>query len=524
MNKLALAPLRNSRKTECGAKQFLAGLVVHAAPFALLAASLPLLGADEALPSVQAVMDHWIAATGGRAAWEARHNLVEHATLEFAKQGLKGSLTIYEAAPDKYLGITELPGIGKIASGSNGEVAWENSALQGPRVKQGAERDDAFREGAFNGSLNWQKIYVKGETAGVETVEGHDCYKIVLTPKEGKPMIEFHDKTSGLLVKTTTTVSSQMGEISAEILYSDYQKDGGVLSPHHMVNHAAGQEFVIQIQSIETNADLPKDRFDLPPEIQALVNKGAQAASKPAEAKPDTPAVHQTSSALPDQGKLTIYMAGNPVATENYTVQKSAGGGVDIDGSGSASIGTIKIDIEKFQVVTNANYEPVDAIAKAKLGAIPMNVHATFADGQAKNEIDTGQGPQTKNIPVHAGAIVVNANLPLYPWTILAMRASFDTHEAQQFPVYVIGQAEVNASVVFKGREHVEFAGKTAELNHLAVTGTTPQGQPISLDFWVDDNRKLIKIAVPSQGVEAFQGGFEPMAPAPVSAQPAPKG
>jgi hypothetical protein len=30
------SPLRNSRKTECGAKQFLAGLVVQAAPFALL--------------------------------------------------------------------------------------------------------------------------------------------------------------------------------------------------------------------------------------------------------------------------------------------------------------------------------------------------------------------------------------------------------------------------------------------------------------------------------------------------------
>jgi hypothetical protein len=32
--------LRNSRKTECGAKQFLAGLVVRAAPFALLIACL----------------------------------------------------------------------------------------------------------------------------------------------------------------------------------------------------------------------------------------------------------------------------------------------------------------------------------------------------------------------------------------------------------------------------------------------------------------------------------------------------
>jgi hypothetical protein len=473
----------------------------------LLAASFPLLGAD-ALPSVQTVMDHWIAATGGRAAWEARHNLVEHATLELAKAGLKGTLTIYEAAPDKYLGLTDLPGVGKIAAGSDGEVAWENTALQGPRIKQGAEKENALRDGAFNGELNWQKLYVKGENAGVETVEGHDCYKIVLTPKDGKPVNEFYDKTSGLLVKTMTTVSSQMGEISAEIVYGDYQKEGAVLMPHHLVNRAAGQEFVIQIQSVETNADLPKDRFDLPPEIQALLNKPAAAENKPA---------------APDRGKLTIYMAGSPVATENYAVAKSDSG-IDIDGSGSASIGTIKIDIEKFEVRTNAKYEPVEAVAKAKLGLIPMNVHATFADGQAKNEIDTGQGPQTKNIPVHAGAVVVNANVPLYPWTVLAMRASFGSHEPQQFPVYVIGQAEVDASVVFKGRESVEFAGKTAELNHLSVTGSTPQGQPISLDFWVDDNRKIIKMAVPSQGVEAFQDGFEPKAPAAVSEQPAPKG
>jgi hypothetical protein len=490
---------------------------------ALLVACFPLLGADP-LPSVQTVMDHWIAATGGRAAWEARHNLVEHATLDFAKQGLKGSLTVYEAAPDKYLGITELPGIGKISSGSNGEVAWENSALQGPRVKQGAEKADAFRDGAFNPALNWQKLYAKGESAGVETVEGHECYKIVLTPAQGKPVTEFYDKTSGLLVKTMTTVTSQMGEISAEILYSDYQNDGSVLSPHRMVNRAVQQEFVVQIQSVETNADLPKDRFDLPPEIQALVNKATPAEAKPAAPKPNASADHQASAGSPDRGKLTIYMAGNPVATENYTLQESAGGGIDIDGSGSASLGTMKIDIEKFQVLTNAQYEPLEATAKAKLGAIQMNVHATFAGGQAKNEIDAGQGPQTKELPVHAGAVVVNANLPLYPWTLLAMRASFDNQQPQQFPVYVIGQAEVNATVIFKGRQPVEFADKTTDLNHLAVTGTTPQGQPISLDFWVDENRKLIKIAVPSQGVEAFQDGFEPKVPAAVSEQAAPKG
>ncbi|MGP0074576.1 MAG: DUF620 domain-containing protein [Bryobacteraceae bacterium] len=473
---------------------------------ALLAASLPLVlvprpafGADEALPSVDAVINHFIAATGGKPAWEARHSQIEHATLDFPKQGLKGSLTIYEAVPDKYLGVTELPAIGKISTGSNGEVAWENSALQGPRIKQGDEKAEALREGVFNAPLYWQKLYAKGETAGSETVEGHDCYKIVLTPQEGKPMTEFFDKKSGLMIKTTTTVSSQFGDVSAEIIYDDYRNDGNLLSPHRMTTRAAQQEFVIQIESVDVNPDLPKDRFDLPPEIKALLNKPAVAETKPGD--------HES----PDSGKLAIYMGGNPVANETYTVKKSASE-IEIDGSGSATIGTMKIDIERFDVRTDSKYEPLQAVAKAKLGSIPMNVATTFADGQAKNEIDNGQGRQTKTIPVHNDAIVVNANLPLYPWTLLAMRASFDSHDPQPFPIYVLGQAEVSGTVVFKGREKVDFSGKSAELNHLTVSGSTPQGQPISLDFWVDDNRKLIKIAVPSQGVEAYQEGFAPSA------------
>src|ERR1700722_11646605 len=293
----------------------------------LLAASLPLFGADEALPSVDAVYDHFVAATGGKAAHEARHSLVEHATLDFAKQGLKGSLTIYESAPDKYLGVTELPGIGKLSAGSDGEVAWENSAVQGPRIKQGVERSDALRDGTFNPFLQWQKLYAKGETAGSETVESHDCYKVVLTPKEGKPMTEFYDKKSGLLVKTMATVTSQMGEVNAEVLYDDYRKDSdNILSPHRRVERAAQQEVVIQIDSVEVNPDLPKDRFDLPPEIQALLNKIVPAETKPAPAPANKGAVQS-----PDSGKLTIYMAGNPVANETYSLKKSANG-FEIDG------------------------------------------------------------------------------------------------------------------------------------------------------------------------------------------------
>jgi len=471
---------------------------------ALLLSSAPVFCADDALPKAETILDRSVEVTGGKAAFEKRHNEVMHGSMEFSGRGIKGSMTVYQAEPDKNLSIIEIEGIGKIESGSNGEIAWENSALQGPRIKQGDEKAGSLRDGTFNAALNWRKLYTKADTAGAETVEGHDCYKVVLTPKEGKPSAEFFDKKTGLMIKTTVTRNTPMGEISAEVVADDYRKEGDVLIPHKLINRAAGQEFLIQVESVEVNVNLPKDRFDLPPEIQGLLKKAPQPAAKA------TPAPVASNSG--NGGKLNIYMAGKPMATETYSVDKTDDK-ITVSGSGNAAIGPMKIDIEQFKVVTDDKYQPLEALAKAKLGQIQMNVKTTFADGKASSEIDSGQGPKTKEDAVSANAIVVNANLPLYPWSFLAMRADLKNQDPQQFPIYVLGQAEVVGTVVFKGRETVEFANKTADLNHITMDGKTPQGQAISLDFWLDDSRKMIKIAVPSQGVEAYQDGFDRKAP-----------
>jgi hypothetical protein len=279
-----------------------------------------------------------------------------------------------------------------------------------------------------------------------------------------------------------------------------------------MINRAAGQEFLITVEKVDVNVEMPKDRFDLPPEIQGILKKAPQAAANPTPAQAPVASSNVSSGSSGNGGKLSIYMAGKPMASETYTVDKS-NGKIEVSGSGNATIGPMKIDIQQFKVVTDDKYQPLEAVAQAKLGQIQMNVKTTFADGKASNQIDSGQGPKVKEDAVSAGAIVVNANLPLYPWSFLAMRADLKNQDPQQFPVYVLGQAEVPATVVFKGRESVEFANKTVELNHITVNATTPQGQAISLDFWLDDSRKVIKIAVPSQGVEGYQDGFERKAP-----------
>ncbi len=224
--------------------------------------------------------------------------------------------------------------------------------------------------------------------------------------------------------------------------------------------------------------------------------------------------------AIADDGKFTIYMGGKPVASETYTIQTSDGK-IRLDGSGKAELGTMKVDIERFNLVMDDKYQPVSASAKATMGQVKMAAETTFSDGKAKNQINSGPEPTIKEDDVHADAIVINSNLPLYPWSTMTMRAKLDNAEPQEFHAYVIGQKEVPLTVTFQGKESVEFSDKKAELNHLSASLAIPQGQVTKLEFWVNDERKIIKMAVPSQGVEAYQEGWSRKAPA-VAPEPKP--
>ena len=179
----------------------------------------------------------------------------------------------YHAAPDLVYTEIVLEGIGKITDGSDGKVAWANSAMQGPRVKEGPERAQAMQAARFNGELNWREVYKTAETTGIEAVDGKDCYKVVLTPAEGSAVTHFYDKESGLLTKISLITQSPMGEVPADSFTSDYRKEGDILMPHKVRQSVAGQEFTITIDTVKFNPEIPKNRFDLPDEIKALVNK-----------------------------------------------------------------------------------------------------------------------------------------------------------------------------------------------------------------------------------------------------------
>jgi hypothetical protein len=227
----------------------------------------------QSLPSGEAVMERYIEVTGGRAAYAKQHSLVLKGNMEMAPMGLKGSLTISKAEPNLSLAEIEFAGLGKITNGFNGQVAWGLSAMQGPQVKEGEEKASAAREAHFH-SENWKEDYKEVLNQGLETLDGKSCYKLKMTPHQGKPHTEFYDAKSGLQVKSITTEASPMGEIQAETMLDDWRKvEGGSLFPHKIITKGMGQTTTITLENITVNAALPAERFNLPAEIKALVDK-----------------------------------------------------------------------------------------------------------------------------------------------------------------------------------------------------------------------------------------------------------
>lgn len=220
-------------------------------------------------PSGASLLDRYIAKSGGAAAYAKAKTTMMTGTVTVAGANISGSVSIYQQGL-KFYQLVEIAGIGKIEGGFDGETAWENSALQGPRILDGDEKIEAKRAAMLAVISNWRDVYKEARTVGSEDVDGKPAWKVEMTAKEGKPETFYFDKESGLLVKTSSVRTTPLGDIPAETDMTDFRPVDGIITPFTMTEKAMNQTMVLKFSNVAYNADMPKGRFDLPPEIKAL--------------------------------------------------------------------------------------------------------------------------------------------------------------------------------------------------------------------------------------------------------------
>jgi hypothetical protein len=226
---------------------------------------------DALLPADQVIERH-IEAVGGRDAILRYGSSRTTGTFSMPAAGIQGSLVVMAAKPNLSVTRVEIPGIGTILSGFDGEVGWSVDPNLGPRLLEGHELASTAEGGSYLAAVRDPSLFDARETVERTELNGQACIKIRLLWKSGRETFDCYSVETGLLVGSVARQESPMGTFETTSLLEEYRQIEGILVATRIRQQMMGQEQVMTLDTIEFDVVEP-EAFDPPAPIQALIEQ-----------------------------------------------------------------------------------------------------------------------------------------------------------------------------------------------------------------------------------------------------------
>jgi hypothetical protein len=208
-----------------------------------------------------AILADAVAATGGVQGWKSHRSVHQKLVLTLKGMAMSGPVEHFQTSTDKSLTSTTLPGVGETRDGSNGTVLWAQDPINGTRVLEGAEAEQARIEAAWNLEMEAPALFTKIETAP-DAPAGLEC--LVLTPKIAPPMRACYDRQTHLEVSLEGTRATPQGQVPFNSTVSDWRQVGGLKIPYASQMQAGPVTLVTALSEIAFDEPLDEKIFDPP--------------------------------------------------------------------------------------------------------------------------------------------------------------------------------------------------------------------------------------------------------------------
>jgi outer membrane lipoprotein-sorting protein len=209
------------------------------------------------LPTIDQILDKYIAGAGGRAAIEKITSISGKGTIDIPAVNISGTVELIQKAPDKALTVVDLAGVGQQREGYDGTTGWSDDPANGFRQKDGVELAEAKRGATFGRELKMKQLYPTMVVKGREKVDDSDAYLVEATPAEGSPVKLYFDVASGLLVRQVATRQMPQGPLEVEVTFADFRAVDGVKRPFTI--RQATSMFIATIHLTEVKHNAPID-------------------------------------------------------------------------------------------------------------------------------------------------------------------------------------------------------------------------------------------------------------------------
>lgn len=216
------------------------------------------------LPTVDQILDKYVSAIGGKAAFEKLTSRVSKGTVESPDAPIRGTIEVSEKAPDKALTVIDIQGLGVVRDGTDASGSWQDEPTGGLSEKKGAEAADSKREATFNSEIKLKDLYKTLAVVGRETVGGKPVFVVLGTPTEGTPVRYYFDAESGMMIRQKTTRDTPQGPMDVDIFAEDFRVVDGVKLPFTIRQVTPLFTMVVKLSEIKHNVALDDAIFKKP--------------------------------------------------------------------------------------------------------------------------------------------------------------------------------------------------------------------------------------------------------------------
>ena len=176
----------------------------------------------------------------------------------------------------RYYQSVDVPGLGVQEEGSDGAVSWERSPVLGPRVKVRSVRNGLGVTLDAAQVIAWRQSIRQVRTEAREQIDGHDLYRIRLVPRGNSPaLIRWYDRQTGLLYRTRTALSTDMGALPTTMTFEEYRDVAGLKWPTRIRMDVSGQNLLFSVNEVKLNEPIENTIFDLPVEVRQIAEQKA---------------------------------------------------------------------------------------------------------------------------------------------------------------------------------------------------------------------------------------------------------
>jgi hypothetical protein len=214
---------------------------------------------DAALPSVDKLLERYVAASGGAAVQKITSRSMT-GSIDVPTYSLSGTFEQYTKTPGRQVNISDLSGFGKTIQCSDGKAGWAADPQQGVREMSAAELA-LFQRGAdLQSPLHVRNHYKKMAVTGKSKVGDRDAYVVEARPPEGGFEKLYFDIHTGLLIRMERP--DQTG--GSVVTLDDFRDVDGVKVPFTIHQDSGQAEVLIRIHQVKHNLPIDDAKFAKP--------------------------------------------------------------------------------------------------------------------------------------------------------------------------------------------------------------------------------------------------------------------